>query len=195
MSSLSKLNILSHPIKARREDVVAMSFRLSQQRCRYVSNEISYNLLMERRQDDCGTPPQGHEWNVLATSQEYVITTSQMKHPATPRWYVAETSQWYILTMSYKNFLTTSQGQQIVHNHDFSKETPMTRRGYGSTMPLNYIATATCWYISATFTSYGAMTCNCQVFVRLSNHSLYYSSMLKLNTKFFVYQPEGKQAK
>ena len=102
----------SHPATRRRGDVVTTSLWTSQRRRRYVLNETPNNVLLERRQDVSVVHPhdvllerrdnvlKGHSKDVSSLHLHDVSSKSQMKHPATSKWYVTKTSYCYVSTMS-----------------------------------------------------------------------------------------------
>ena len=103
----------SNPAIRRRRDVATRPFCMSQQRCRYVSNETPNNVPVERRQyvlvvrlhdtllERCANVSRGRNNDVPSVRLHDVSSKSQMKHQMTSQWYVTKTSQWYVSTTSH----------------------------------------------------------------------------------------------
>ena len=110
----------SHPATRRCGSVITTSLCTSQRRRRYVSNETTNDVSVERRQDVsvvrlhnvllvcCDYVSRERNDDVPSVRLHDVSNKSEMKHPMTSQWYVTRTSQWYVSTMSHWYVSTTS---------------------------------------------------------------------------------------
>ena len=131
-----------------------------QWRRRYVSNETSTDVSMERRQDVSvvrlhdvllerhNDVSKGRNKDATPLRRHNVSNKPQMKHPTSSRWNVAKTSQWCISTTSYWNVITTSQKDVTATPHHYVSTTSQTslkwntQRRLSGTYPRRPISTS-----------------------------------------------------
>ena len=136
---------------------------------------------MERRQDvsvihllhvlleRCNDVLKGRNIDIQSLHPHDVSKKSQMKHPMTSQWYVSTTS------LRLVRLYDVSCNSQI--------KQPKTLLWYVSTTPWSYVFATSCQQFSTTYSNYFVKTSIWQVS----------RSHFKSNTKFFQYQPGGKQ--
>ena len=111
---------MTQPATRPRSDIVMTSLCTFQRCHRYVSNETTNDVSVERRQDilvvrlydtflerrNDALKRRNNDVPLLRLHD--VSSKSQMKHPTTSQWHVTKTSQWYVSTTSNYYVSTTS---------------------------------------------------------------------------------------
>ena len=133
------------PATRRHGDVVTTSLCASQRRCRYISNETSNYVSMERCQDVSCYVSTTSYWNFVTTSQEDITT----KSPRRLKQLSNETPNDFSLVLHQDASVVRIHNVPLVRPCDVccksQMKQPLTSLWYVSTMSQSYVVVPPCY--------------------------------------------------